>query len=367
MSRLLSPWVAAAAGLWGAVADAQQVLEIDYSTGRTIIDDEWRAMRPGLMAADWERSILYVLDAEEPEGIMAFSLETGEWIRTVSTRLGEGPHEFMQGHKSVAVGPEGGLFVAGFVRVIEYTPQGVPINTWTPEAPVPRKVCNFGGAPAVPAQGGVVRRGPDGTSVPIGPVRSRGRNIALGDDFTTVHERLRIANIACTDDMAYVLMPQAAGEPASLIGYHLGGGAETLVVPAEDASGRPVCMLAEERRSDGSLIRPERPCPHWSLGARLSLDDRGNVVLLSTDTNTVGAVIHPTNGCYALVRGTTEHPHAMVGIHADSALVFHRPFEVTEDGGDTFLTVSSSAKGVTLHPLRRISGEPCPGMLPSVK
>ena len=28
----------------GGLADAQQVLEIDFEGGRTIIDDEWRAM-----------------------------------------------------------------------------------------------------------------------------------------------------------------------------------------------------------------------------------------------------------------------------------------------------------------------------------
>ncbi len=365
-SILLAAWTLAlavpATSLWVPAADAQQVVEIDYTTGRTI-DDEWRAMRPGFVAVDWERSILHVLDAEEPEGIMAFSLETGEWLRTVSTPLGEGPQEFTQGHKSVAIGPNGGLFVAGFVRIIEYSPQGVPVNTWTPEVPVPRKVCNFGSSPAVPTQGGVVLRGSDGTSIPVGPVRARGRNIAPGDDFTTARETPRIANIACTDDVAYVLVPRTAGEPSSLFAYHLDGKTETLVVPAEDARRRSACMFAEERRRDGSLIRPERPCPHWSLGARLSLDERGNVVVLSTDTNTLGAVIDPVSGCYALIRGTHEHPHALVGVHADSVLVFRRPFEVTEEGGDTFLSISNTANGVSLHPLRHVSGELCPGML----
>ena len=31
----------------------QQVIEIDYSAGRTIIDDEWRAMKPSDVGVDW--------------------------------------------------------------------------------------------------------------------------------------------------------------------------------------------------------------------------------------------------------------------------------------------------------------------------
>ncbi len=262
--------------LWASVADAQQVLEIDYSAGRTIFEDEFRAMSTTTVAVDWDRSLIYFEDAEEPFGIMAFSLETGEWIRTIRTPRGQGPYEFAQGHRSIAIGPGGGLYVAGFVRVVEYDPAGEPIHSWTSEVPVPRTVCGFGGAPAVPTQGGVVRRGPDGASVSVGPVRARGRSIAgeSVDELTTVRERLRTATIACTEDRAYVLMSHAEDQPDSLFVYHGSGRAETLAVPVEDPTGRLACTIAEERRADGSLIRPERPCPHWSRGAWLSFDDR---------------------------------------------------------------------------------------------
>ena len=301
----------------GGLADAQQVLEIDFEGGRTIIDDEWRAMYSHLTAVDWDRNVLYVRDAEEPEGIMAFSLETGEWIRTIPTPKGDGPYEFAQGARDIAIGPGGGLNMSGFVRVVEYDPEGVPIDSWRPEVPVPRKVCNLGGAPAVPTQGGVVMRGPDGTSVAIGPVRAQGRSTApeAASDVGAIWERLRTAHIACSD------------------------------------------------RPDGSLIRPERPCPHWSKDARLSFDDRGNVVLLGIDGNTHGAVIHPETGCYALIRGTSEHPHTPIGVHSDSVLVLRRPFEITRRGNDTFISITDSGNGLSLHALRRVSGDPCPGML----
>ena len=349
----------------GGLADAQQVLEIDFEGGRTIIDDEWRAMYSHLTAVDWDRNVLYVRDAEEPEGIMAFSLETGEWIRTIPTPKGDGPYEFAQGARDIAIGPGGGLNMSGFVRVVEYDPEGVPIDSWRPEVPVPRKVCNLGGAPAVPTQGGVVMRGPDGTSVAIGPVRAQGRRTApeAASDVGAIWDRLRTAHIACSDDKAYVRMSYTEGEPDSLFVYHRTGEKQTLAVPVEDASGRRLCILQEERRPDGSLIRPERPCPHWSKGARLSFDDRGNVVLLGIDGNTHGAVIHPETGCYALIRGTREHPHAPIGVHSDSVLVLRRPFEITRRGNATFISITDSGNGLSLHALRRVSGEPCPGML----
>ena len=42
---------------WPPAAHAQQVLEIDLTTGRTIIDDEWRSMSSAV-AADWDGNIL---------------------------------------------------------------------------------------------------------------------------------------------------------------------------------------------------------------------------------------------------------------------------------------------------------------------
>ena len=107
MTRITLSWVAGFLVLSALPADAQQVLEIDFTNGRTIIDDEWRSMGSHLMAVDWSRSILYVDDDEEPEGIMAFSLETGDWLRTVPTPKGDGPFEFPQTRTGMDVAPMG--------------------------------------------------------------------------------------------------------------------------------------------------------------------------------------------------------------------------------------------------------------------
>lgn len=57
-----------AAGLTtGGTVEAQQVLVIDYDSGRVVLDDEWRAFYSG-SAIDHERGVLYVHDDEEPQG-----------------------------------------------------------------------------------------------------------------------------------------------------------------------------------------------------------------------------------------------------------------------------------------------------------
>ncbi|MDE2796503.1 MAG: hypothetical protein OXL34_16940 [Gemmatimonadota bacterium] len=354
----------AAAILSAPTAHAQQILEIDFDSGRTIIDDEWRAMMAAPVAVDWERNILYVDDAEEPEGIMAFSLETGEWLRTISTPKGEGPYEFPQRRNGIALAPGGGLYVSGHLRVVEYDSQGMAIHSWRPEATLAERVCNFGGVPAVPTYGGVVRRGPDGTSELVGPVSEPAR----AEDAVTIRDpdayiRFRGTRIACLGDVAYVAMSNEEG-PDSVFVYHGSGEEGRVAVPVRGVSDRTGCMRRYEW--GGEVI--EEPCPHWSERARLSFDDRDNIVLLGYDNDTHGAIINPDTGCHALIRNTTRGRHTPIGIHADSVLVFHDPFEVTEQDGRTVYHITgNSAYRVSMHPLRRESGEPCPGMLPSVR
>ena len=66
-----------------------------------------------ILAVDHDRGILYVNEAEEPEGIMAFSLATGERIRVLPAREGDGRHAFSQGHTGVMMGPGGRFYVSG--------------------------------------------------------------------------------------------------------------------------------------------------------------------------------------------------------------------------------------------------------------
>ena len=363
MSRPTLPWIAVLAILPAPAAHAQQILEIDFDTGRTIIDDEWRAIYSGLLAVDWERNIIYVDDNEEPEGIMAFSLETGEWLRTISTPRGEGPYEFPQGRASIDLAPGGGLYVAGHLRVVEYDSRGLPIHSWRPEATVAERVCDFGGVPAVPTYGGVVTRGPDGTSELVGPISAPGgadATVTIRDPDAYI--RIRGARIACLGDAAYVARSNEEG-PDSVFVYHRSGEEGRVAVPVTGVRDRTGCKRTI--RWGGKVI--EEPCPHWSERAQLSFDNLDNIVLLGYDSETHGAIIDPDTGCYALIRNTTRGRHTPVGIHADSVLVFHNPFEVTErDGRTVYHVTGNSAYRVSMHALRRESGEPCPGMLPSV-
>ena len=363
LTRILAVGMAFAA----PAAGAQQIVEIDLEAGRTIIDDEWRSMYSGLIAVDWDRDILYVEDDEEPEGIMTFSLETGEWIRTIPTPEGDGPWEFPQGARGMDIAPRGGLYVSGFIRVIEYDPDGTAIDSWRPEPPASGRVCNFDGAPAVPTFRGLVRRGPDGTSEGVGPTQaanlvnpvSRERLRRPEAQWTTA------TRVVCTDDAAYVVMTYDEG-PDSVVVYHRSGEVGRLPVPAEGAI-EGECMMGETRSSSGRVVQPARPCPHWSLRAQPSLDDLGNLVLFGMDTRTNGAIIDPDTGCYALVRATGDRRFSPERIHADSALVFRHAVTMTTEQGRTVQTIhANSTNGVSLHPLRRVSGEPCPGMLPSL-
>lgn len=379
MSRPTLAAVAGLAILLAPAADAQQVLEIDLTTGRTIIDDEWRSMSSSV--ADWDRNILYVIDREEPEGIMAFSLETGEWIRTISTPRGDGPHEFSQGRQEFAVAPGGGLYVSGRLRVLEYDPQGRPIDSWRPAAPSTGEVCNFAGAPAALTHGGgVVRRGPNGTDETIGTLQPRDLGLDAensADAQSRAFLLLLNAKLACSENAAYVLMSQgylmARQEESgagvdSIIAYYRNGEEGRVAVPAEDAYGEGGC---EQKVMIGGREQT-RPCPHWSQSTAMSLDDLGNIVLLGLDRRTHGAIINPENGCYALIRSPMDSAmtgrNMPVGIHADSVLVFRNATtEVTDQQGRTVNSVLiGSATRASLHPLRRVSGEPCAGMLPSV-
>ena len=323
--------IVAVAVLPAPPANAQQIVEIDFDSGRTIIDDEWRAMYSGIVAVDWERNILYVDDNEEPDGIMAFSLETGQWLRTISTPPGEGPYEFPQGRSDIDLAPGGGLYVSGITRVVEYDPQGVPIHSWRPESLLGRRVCNFGGAPAVPFERGVVRRGPDaGMDQAFGPSRQNGRAAADGRTINGHREIVTSrwdTRIACLDDEAYVAVSSEEG-PESVFVYHRSGDEGRVAVPVGGVRERIGCVRSYEW--GGKDV--EEPCPHWSDGARLSFDDLDNIVLLGHDIETHGAIINPATGCHALIRNTTRGRHTPVAIHADSVLVFHNPVEEIERG-----------------------------------
>ena len=358
--------IAVAATVGAPSVDAQQVLEIDYTTGRTIIDDEWRYMRTADLAVDRSRGILYVIDAEEKEGIMAFSLETGEWIRTIPTAEGDGPREFPGGRSSTAIAPDGGLYVSGLGRVVEYDALGAFVSSWTPDWKMSQNVCDFGGEPAIPIPSGVTRRGPEGAADVI-PSTGAGdgapeiRSSEENHAFVTTHVGARIV---CTESAAFVVRSYVDG-PDSVLVYHRRGEVGRVAVPTDFADWEG-CEKRETRTASGQVTERRAPCWVWNRGLTPSMDDRGNLVLLGEDFNFAGTIINPETGCYAIVRKdpSTDKARVPVRILGDSILVLHNHSEPNENGGTTYYT--DSANRVSLHPLRRVSGEPCPGMLPSL-
>ena len=341
----------------GSDVHAQEVVKIDTESGRTIIDDEWRSMYRGLAAVDWDRKLLYVSDREEPDGIMVFSLETGEHVRTISTPRGDGPQELKNGRQGIAIKPDGGTYISGYLRVLEFDPAGRYLANWSPVRTPSQRVCDFGGEPAVAAQGGVLRRGPNGEDQVLGSVGEGGEFTST----TTAAEGIGIGtrllaetHIVCTDDAAYVVAAQEEG-PATVLIYRLDGSVDSLEVPVEGASSRP-CTIAGE------------PCPHWSRRARVSLDDHDNLVILGADSRTHGSIINPETGCYALIHADGNRLFAPAAIHADSALVFYDLVTETRDSQGKIrrnIRPNSSPK-IAMHPIRRYSGEPCEGILPNV-
>ena len=342
---------------------AQQVVEIDFEAGRTIIDDGWRDMTPAHLAVDWSRSVFYITDSEEPYGIMAFSLETGERIHTLRTPKGEGPGELAARPRGLAIAPHGGLYVIGYPRVIELDLEGNPLDTWLLSSPPAKTVCNFGGEPAVPAQGGVFRRKPDGHGETSGPVRSEGNFVALAEPDVAFMNTMQVfqSNIACTDDDAYVLVSYNVG-PDSVFVYDRSGEDSRVLLPTIGIDGMMDC------RPWGYGDLPEDHCRVALYDLNPSFDDLGNLVLFGIDDQVHGIIIDPETGCHALVEATTEDLHRPVAVHADSALVFHYTYnEQIVDGQRIMGQVLNRANKVSIHPLRRVSGDPCLGMLPSVR
>lgn len=374
MTRLVLPLLMAVGGaVGGSVASAQQVLEIDYSAGRTIIDDPWRAIREGSAVVDHARRMLYFLDSEEPDGVMVFSLDTGEWIRTLMTPVGDGPRELPEGVAAVSVAPDGRVYVSGNVRVLEFHPQGVYVGSWTPRtvSRLSGAVCDLDGQPAVPVRNGIVRRRDDGTDEAVGA-----NVVVLGSDpdewyrsdgFADELWRVQHAKILCSPHSAFVV-----SEYGSIPSRR------DLTNPVARQDSLAVFYYASSR--EGRLRIPAGLAEDQALtvGPWMGADNRGNIVLRAVTLPTlmgqgdgfwdVGAVIDPESGCHAEIRNPERNmmQPQLMGIYQDSALIGYSHREETTENGQRVVTLYSCVNKVALHPLRRISGKPCPEMLPTV-
>ena len=360
-----------------ATASAQQVVEIDYTAGRTIIDSEWRAMHSSPVMADWDSGRLYVRDAEEPDGIMVFSLETGEHLRTIQAPRGDGPFEFSQGWRSMALASDGGLHVSGGRRVITYDPSYQPTRSWTPRVPVAGAVCDIGGLPVVPTQRGALRYedetiGPRAIADTLYHSSDRFRSVeAVASELQSMSLRAMFTRMICTNEMAIVVAtystmhqlspefsrPVSSGAD-SIFTYHLDGSTERVIIPLGNVDEDENCT--ETIGLSGRTF--EMPCESWAARMQPSLDDSGNLVLSSLDHRIAGVIIGMDTGCHALVRkDEDEDKHIrMVAVRGDSVLVFHADRDVRS--GRPTIFPNNSVKA-SVHPVRRVEGEPCAGML----
>ena len=339
-----------------AAGSAQQVVEVDISSGRQIIDDEWRSINTGpeYVALDRISGFLYVEDGEDRNALMVFSMETGERVRTVPVPTGDGPGELSGGWIGISAVSGEGVFVKGHNSVLEFDTAGQLISAWRPEAPRSTDVCNFGGQPAVPVHNAVLQRTPTGDRG-IGPRFVPGR---LSDPDLTVF----VADVDCTRDVAYVLFPNRdvlslrdvqllrQGQPPKVTDY------ESLI-----------SLVAYSSDGETSLTIPGELFDSSGGPYGLSLDDHGNLVLLTTFRGVQGAIFGADGGCYAVVRTDGwDTQHKFMRVYADSALVFRRITETRNVGGRETRVMYQDADGVSLHPFRHVSGDPCPGILPSL-
>ena len=360
---------AVAGGLcYGSSLRAQEVVEIDFWERRIVLEDSTRAMSHIRLDLDPVRGVLYVEDREEPHGVMSFSLHTGEHLLTIAVPEGEGPYELPMGSSSMVAVPGGGLFVAGINRVLEFDLLGEAVSHWQPRGALSRKtVCVLNNEPAIPAMRGVIRRKTDGTDEYLGPrilnaatVRSIPRT-----EYRALADKIWYSRMACNAEVAYVVSPNEVDEPDSVFAYGLDGASEKrFAAPVGPEHPRKRCELTETIYGRTRHL----PCPAWHHKLTPSLDEAGNLILLGKDEGFAGVIMNPETQCYALLRPEPVDVRKQVmRIHKDSALVFEGITDIAATRDPPIVAVDQFAFRVSMHALRRVGGEPCPGILLSVE
>lgn len=183
-------------------------------------------------------------------------------------------------------------------------------------------------------------------------------SVFVGDDWSDVL-KWRNAQLACTPGVAYLVFPneEVRESPSSGIRRHANTGPDSILVFFRD--GR------EGRLEVPAEFADERP---WNQDLKPSMDTNGDLVLASSNGGVPGAIVDPDTGCYGVLRNREYQLHReFLGIYRDSALVFHRDREQVTVAGEKVVTLYAEARQISLNPIRRVSGEPCPGMLPSVE
>ena len=97
-----------------------------------------------------------------------------------------------------------------------------------------------------------------------------------------------------------------------------------------------------------------------------SFDDLGNLVLFGFDREVHGVIVDTETGCSVLVRNSTKLHYLPVAVRGDSVLVFHSHVDEVETEAGIVHSYRDTAKGLSIRPLRHVSGDPCPGVLPTM-
>lgn len=341
-----------ATGLPARPAFAQETFAIDYERERTVIEDPWRAIDPYEYAIDHTRRVLYVHDLEEPNGIMAFSLETGEWLRTIRFPVGEGPGE-LRGFGGIELAPEGSVYLWRYPKAILVNAMGAVVDEWRPDVTsLWMDMCVFGAEPAVPAPHGIIRRGAGGRdeTMDIQPVDRGGLQAVTPEEAVAALRVSANMRLSCTDDAAFVV-PNHPADPGAIVVYTRSGMTDRFEAP-------PAILEPPVTGADGRVDV-------------LSDDGQGNMVLIAREPSGrfPGALMDPKSGCHALLRNPRVQSYRQfAGIHADSALVFHLDHEEEVRDGKRIIHIRERANRVTLHPLVHDGGgERCTSILPSVR
>ncbi len=329
----------------GAVV-GQAVMELELEAGRDIVGGPEHQFR-AFGAVDYDRRLVYAVEALEPLAVAAYSLDDGAIVATYGGKKGEGPGQLslIQG---VALSPEG-IFVAGRGVVNHWALSGELLYQWRPVVPSVRAICSLTGQPAVVGPEGVVVRAEDGGSV------ERDGTAAL----ETAWEILSGIRMACADAVAYVLANHA-------ISAYSPNGERQIPVPPE---------VEEIARKREATRVPEYPVGRLAPYSRMLAAADGRLLVTIRHDEIAGAIVDPATGCYELLK-TDPAPGGrhVLGLMADSLifvdivsepqteLVDGKRQAVTRNvGGRTFPVFSMNPRAIAVRPLRLVSGQPCGG------
>ena len=316
---------------------AQERMEIDVAAGRAIIEG-WENDFGPATAIDHERRIIYVVDAIEPLGVMALSIEDGSQVAMYGGSRGDGPGE-LQWLRSVSLSPQGVLVSGGGV-VNHWSLEGDLIGAWRPNLSDASRVtsqCVVDNQLVVPSMTGVVRRMPDGSWARLGK-RPGGRVNA--DIFGATR-------MACIGDVAYVLDERLAS-------YSLDGRVTGIPLPAELEELSRSWRESLRRGAIGHPYRGLFDSGTGQLVVVLPRFARGDVF---------GAIIDPETGCHTMITSpdpASRRALSFIGMHRDSAVVAESDVEERVINGVLTPVLFTGASRIVLRPLRPAGGTPCP-------